>query len=218
MRGTEVGTVYSLAALQKLGSVKREMESRLQERHVDEQYKMYLHMDGARLANAVAALQCEPSEVVADVDVLSFGGSKNGGPPTEAIVFFDPDLARNFTWRVKQSGQLVAKMRYLAAPWLGMLKDDVWLANARHANEQALKLSQKFQQLGIQPALDIESNMVFVRLDQVEAVALQALGWDFYPFQLDDGVAYRFVCNWSTTDEAVDDLLKDVKAVRSTNP
>ena len=101
------------------------------------------------------------------------------------------------------------------APWLGLLQDDVWLNNGRHANEQARRLGREFQQLGIQPALDVESNMVFVQLDQVHADALQALGWEFYPFQLDDGIAYRFVCNWSTTDQAVDDLLRDVKTVLS---
>ena len=214
-QATEVGTVYSLAEMQKLRSIKREMESRLQDRFDDEGYRLYLHMDGARLANAVAALKCDPSEVVADVDVLSFGGSKNGASPTEAIVFFNSELAQDFTWRVKQTGQLVAKMRYLAAPWLGLLKDDVWLANARHANAQARKLGQGFQQLGIQPALGIESNMVFARLDQREADALGTLGWDFYPFQLDDEIAYRFVCNWSTTDQAVDDLLEDAQTIAS---
>jgi threonine aldolase len=212
-QATEVGTVYSLAELQKLRSIKREMESRLQELYDDKHYQLYLHMDGARLANAVAALKCEPSEIVADVDVLSFGGSKNGAPPTEAIVFFNSALAQHFTWRVKQTGQLVSKMRYLAAPWIGLLQDDVWLANARNANAQTERLGREFQRLGFQPALEIESNMIFVRFNQSEADALQALGWDFYPFQLHDGIAYRFVCNWSTSDQAVDDLLNDVRSI-----
>ncbi len=214
-QATEVGTVYSLAELQQLGSVKREMESQLQTRNENTRHELYMHMDGARLANAIAALNCDPSEMVADVDVLSFGGSKNGAPPTEAIVFFNPTLARDFEWRVKQAGQMVAKMRYLAAPWLGMLQDDVWITNARHANEQARVLGRGFDQLGIQPALDIESNMVFVCLQQAAADALRSLGWDFYAFQLDNGVAFRFVCNWSTTDQAVNDLLEDVKTILS---
>ncbi len=212
-QATEVGTIYTLADLRELRRIKNEMESRLKELFNDEEYRLYYHMDGARLANAVAALQCDPSEIVAEVDVLSFGGSKNGAPPTEAIVFFNPALARDFTWRVKQTGQLVSKMRYLSAPWLGMLKDDVWLDNARHANSQARRLGLELQNLGFQLALDVESNMIFVRFGQAEADALQLLGWDFYPFQLHDGTAYRFVCNWSTTDQAVDDLLADVKTI-----
>ena len=214
-QASEVGTVYSLEDLQELRSIKREMESRLQKRFGDEEFRLYLHMDGARFANAVAALKCEPSELVAEVDILSLGGSKNGGPPTEAIVFFNSSLAQNFAWRIKQTGQLVSKMRYLAAPWLGLLKDDVWLTNARHANEQAKKLGRGFQQLGIEPVLGVESNMIFVRLDQGQADALQGLGWEFYPFQLQDGTAHRFVCNWNTTDKAVKSLIEDLKGITS---
>ena len=214
-QATEVGTVYSLSDLEELRSIKREMESRLQECFRDEQFRLYLHMDGARFANAVAALKCAPKELVVDVDILSLGGSKNGGPPTEAIVFFDSALAEDFAWRVKQTGQLVSKMRYLAAPWLGLLEDDVWLANARHANAQASRLGRGFRQSGIEPVLGVEANMVFVRLDQAQADALKNRGWHFYPFQLRDGTAYRFVCNWSTSDQAVENLIEDVRAIAS---
>ena len=214
-QATEVGTVYSLENLVELQNVKHEMETKLRERFDNEEFRLYLHMDGARFANAVAALQCEPSELIADVDILSFGASKNGGPPTEAILFFNSALARDFAWLVKQTGQLVSKMRYLSAPWLGMLKDDVWLTNAQHANAQARNLAKGFQQLGIQPVLGIEANMVFIRFDQQHANALQDLGWDFYPFQLQDGTAHRFVCNWNTTDQAVENLLKDLKTIVS---
>ena len=212
-QATEVGTVYSLMDMEALRNIKHEIESRLQERFGDENFQLYLHMDGARFANAVASLKCDPSELVVDVDILSFGGSKNGGPPTEAIVFFNSAIAQDFAWRVKQTGQLVSKMRYLAAPWLGLLKDDVWLANARNANAQAQRLGRGFQQLGIHPVLAIEANMIFVRLNQGQADALHGLGWDFYPFQLRDGNAYRFVCNWNTTDQAVEDLIQDVKTI-----
>src|SRR4029079_13570882 len=100
-------------------------------------------MDGARFANAVAFLGCTPADLTwrAGVDVLCFGGGKNGLAVGEAVVFFDRELAREFEWRVKQAGHLNSKMRLVTAPWLALLKDGVWLRNARHANAMAQRLA-----------------------------------------------------------------------------
>src|SRR5213075_498522 len=100
---------------------------------------MKLHMDGARFANAVAALGCAPADIAwrAGVDVLCLGGTKNGLPFGEAIVFFDRALADEFLRRRKQGGQLASKMRFLAAPWSAIMSNGVWLKHAAHANAMA---------------------------------------------------------------------------------
>ena len=102
-------------------------------------------MDGARFANAVASLGCAPADLSwrAGVDVLCFGGVKNGLAVGEAVLFFDRDLAREFEWRVKQAGHLNSKMRLVTAPWLALLENGVWLENARHANAMAQRLWER---------------------------------------------------------------------------
>ena len=92
-------------------------------------------MDGARFANALVSLDCTPAEMTwkAGIDVLSFGGTKNGMAFGEAVVFFNTKLAEDFEYRVKQAGQLASKMRFISAQWLGLLEDDVWLKNAKNA-------------------------------------------------------------------------------------
>ncbi len=98
-----------------------------------------LHMDGARFANACASLGCSPAEMTwkSGVDVLCFGGAKNGMAMGEAVLFFDRALATDFDYRCKQAGQLASKMRFLSAPWVGMLESGAWLRNAEHANRCA---------------------------------------------------------------------------------
>ena len=125
-QSTEVGTVYTVEEVRAIAAIAKR-------RHLK------VHMDGARFANAVAALDVHPSEITwrAGVDVLCFGGTKNGLPVGEAVVFFDRSLADDFAYRLKQAGQLASKMRFISAPWLGLLDNDVWLRNARHANAMA---------------------------------------------------------------------------------
>ena len=212
-QATEIGTVYSLAQLAELQNIKTEIQRKLQERYENRDFQMFFHMDGARFANAVVSLQCEPRELIKGVDILSFGGSKNGGPPTETILFFHPGLAHDFAWRVKQAGQLVSKMRYVSAPWLGLLKEDTWLTNATHANKQARTLAQGFQHLGIPLVAAVEANMVFTRLQPQHADALRGLGWHFPTFQLPGGISHRFSCHWNTSDEAIEDLLQDLQQI-----
>jgi threonine aldolase len=171
-------------------------------------------MDGARFANAVAHLGCHPSDITwrAGVDVLCFGGTKNGLPVGEAVVFFDRTLAEDFAWRVKQAGQLASKMRFISAPWVGLLEGETWLANARHANAMAQRLYEGIRGLrGVQPMHPPQANAVFVQLPKSAVDALHARGWKFYQFIAGGGC--RLMCAWDTTPEAVDALVADLRAV-----
>ena len=191
---TERGTVHSLDELRALTAVARE-------------FSLPVHMDGARFANAVAARGCSPAELSwrAGVDVLCLGGTKMGLPLGEAVVFFDRELSAEFAWRCKQAGQLASKMRYLAAPWLGVLEHDAWLRRAAHANRMARRLADGLTRLpGVALHAPCEANGVFVNLPAVAANHLRAAGVHFYTFI---GGAARFMCSWATSEEAVDRLL-----------
>jgi threonine aldolase len=141
------------------------------------------------------------------VDVLSFGGTKNGLTVGELVVFFNKQHSANFDYRAKQGGHLASKMRFLAAPWAALLENDVWLQNAQHANDAALKLADGLRRCGVEIVFPVESNAVFVRLDTRIARKLRELGWDFYKFIEPD--VYRLMCAWSTDDEAITALLSD---------
>ena len=139
-------------------------------------------MDGARFANAVASLGCQPKEITwqRGVNVLSFGGTKNGLAAGELVVFFDRELAREFDYRVKQGGQLASKTRFLAAPWTALLANDVWLKNARHANEMARLLEEKLRAAGLTTlAFPREANALFVHLPDEIAERSGRRGWQF---------------------------------------
>jgi threonine aldolase len=176
---------------------------------------MLLHMDGARFANATASLGCAPKTITwkAGVDILSFGGTKNGVATGELVIFFDKKSSRDFQYRVKQAGHLGSKMRFLAAPWLGLLNGDVWLRNARHANEAARELAQGLRnEAGVENVFPVESNAVFVRLDDQVVRGLNARGWRFYKFVEPD--IYRLMCSWATTDEEISMLVGDFVAIK----
>ena len=200
-QATELGTVYSPGEIRALAGVAHERG-------------MKVHMDGARFANAVASLGCAPAEITwrAGVDAISFGGTKNGMPFCEAVVFFDRALADEFARRRKQGGQLASKMRYLAAPWLGMLEGGAWLRHASHANAMAQRLRDAIVGLpGVSLIAPVEANGVFVHLPTPVIADLHAKGWRFYVFVGDTGC--RFMCAWDTTPEAVDALAADVRAL-----
>ncbi|QYM79939.1 threonine aldolase [Horticoccus luteus] len=206
-QSTEWGTVYSPAAIAALTATAR-------------RHNLAVHLDGARFANAAAALRDRPGATPADltwragVDVLSFGGTKNGAAGTEAIVFFNRSLAAEFAYRRKQSGQLASKMRFLAAQWLGLLRDDAWLRHAAHANAMAARLGRE---LGAFPALrllaPVEANAVFVELPPAVAQGLFARGWHFYAMMGEHG--YRLMCSWATQPADLDAFLGDLRAVVS---
>jgi threonine aldolase len=205
-QATELGTVYAPGEIRALAGVARERG-------------MKVHMDGARFANAVASLGCAPAEITwrAGVDAISFGGTKNGMPFCEAVVFFDRALADEFARRRKQGGQLASKMRYLAAPWLGMLEGGAWLRHASHANAMAQRLRDAIAGLpGVSLIAPVEANGVFAHLPAPVIEGLHAKGWRFYVFVGDTGC--RFMCAWDTTPEAVDALAADVRALAAPAP
>jgi threonine aldolase len=172
---------------------------------------MRVQMDGARFANAVASLGCTPAEASwrAGIDVLCLGGTKNGLPAGEAILFFEHALADEFARRRKQAGQLASKMRFVAAPWLGVLEDDAWLTHAAHANAMARRLASGLERHPEARLLaPVEANGVFVDLPRPAIDALFAKGWRFYPFIGETGV--RLMCAWDTTADAVDRFLEDL--------
>ena len=196
---SELGTLYRTGEIAGIANVARD-------------HGLRLHMDGARFANAVAALNAPPADLTwrAGVDVLVFGGTKMGLPVGEAILFFDRKLGEDFEYRCKQAGQLASKMRYLSAPWLAMLEDDTWLRHARHANAMAQRLAARFAAIpGVEMLLPTEANGVFVNLPSTIAAGLHARGWAFYTF-IGDGA--RFMCSWATTEDAVDHLADDFAA------
>ena len=163
----------------------------------------------------VALLGCSPKTITwkAGVDVLSFGGTKNGVAVGELVVFFDKNVSRDFQYRVKQAGQLGSKMRFLAAPWLGLLEGDVWLRNARHANEAACELARRLKNdAGMESVFPVESNAVFTQMDDELVRGLEARGWRFYKFVEPD--IYRLMCSWSTTDKDISMLVGDLMAIK----
>ncbi|MDR6852314.1 threonine aldolase [Sphingomonas sp. BE123] len=168
-----------------------------------------LHMDGARFANAVAHVGCDPADVTwrAGVDALSFGCVKNGGMSAEALLFFRPDLAAATRIRRKRAGHLQSKGRYLAAQLLAMLDDSVWLRNARAANAGAAALARAAPHRLVHP---VEANEMFVRLSAAEAAALRAQGFDFYDWGPGEA---RFVVAWDQDDAAVAPLADALAAL-----
>ena len=158
------------------------------------------------------SLGVSPAEITwrAGVDVLTFGGTKNGLPVGEAVIFFKKALAEDFAWRAKQAGQLASKMRFVSAPWLGLLNDDVWLKNARHANAMAQRLVSAIENVpGVRIMFPVESNAVFAEIPEETQVALRAEGWRVYSFIGAGGC--RLMCAFDTLPETVDRLAADIR-------
>jgi len=203
-QATELGTLYSIPELQKIGELARF-------------HSLKLHMDGARFANAVASLDVAPAEVTwkAGVDVLTFGGTKNGMPAGEAVIFFDTELAKEFDYRCKQAGQLASKMRFLAAPWVGLLESGRLLSHAAHANYCAVLLAEQLRAVsGVELIHQVQANAVFVQMPQPLIDLLHAEGWHFYTF-IGSGHA-RFMCSWQTREEDVLSFGKEVARLAGT--
>jgi threonine aldolase len=199
-QATEEGTVYSVNELNALTDIARH-------------YGLRVHMDGARFANAVASLNVAPKEITWQVglDVLCFGGTKNGIAIGEAVVFFNLEAARDFDYRCKQGGQLASKMRFLSAPWTGMLKDGAWLRHARHANAMAKRLEAGLRGVpGIRISDPVESNVVFAEIAPALERQLHERGWRFYTGVVTPDES-RLMCSWDTTPEDVDAFTADVR-------
>jgi threonine aldolase len=201
-QATEVGTVYSVDEIKARTELARKLGLRVK-------------MDGARFANAVASLNVAPKEVTwqAGVDVLCFGGTKNGIAVGEAVVFFDRELAREFDYRCKQGGQLASKMRFLSAPWTGMLKDGAWLAHARHANAMAKRLETGLRAISkVTISYPVDSNAVFARMPADVEAQMHERGWKFYTGVI-TGDESRLMCSWDTTPEDVDQFVADLRSL-----
>ncbi len=195
---TELGTVYSVKEIAAIAAVARAN-------------RMKLHMDGARFANALVGLGCTPAEMTwkAGVDVLSFGGTKNGGMIIEAVVFFDTGLAEDFLYRRKRAGQLLSKGRFLSAQMLAYLEDGLWLDNAKVANELAQRLSEGIKQLrGVAVSQMTQANEVFAVMPKKLYQALTDKGAHFYEWPVDglgaDETHVRFVLSFATLRADVD--------------
>jgi threonine aldolase len=198
-QSTELGTVYRPEEIGRIAEFARERS-------------LLVHMDGARFANAVAALNCAPKAITSKAGVASlcFGGTKNGTAAGELVIFFQKELASEFEYRAKQAGQLASKMRFLAAPWAGLLHNGVWLENARRANQRAKELAEKLATtLGLKPAFPCEANALFLRLPEQLVTQLHGRGWHFYKFIEPD--VYRLMCSWSVTEKDIDDFVQEMK-------
>ncbi len=196
-QSNEVGVVYSLKEIKAIKKVANMLN-------------LKIHMDGARFANALVSLGCTPAEMTwkSGVDVLSFGGTKNGMAFGEAVVFFDKTLAEDFEYRVKQAGQLASKMRYISSQWLGLLQNDVWLKNAKNANDLASYFASRVEgSNGVHLMFPVDANEVFLKLKPEIEIELKKRGWVFYTFI---GVSSRFVFSWSSTKKRVDELINDI--------
>ena len=168
------------------------------------EHEMFLHMDGARLANAAASLGLNLRQATRDlgVDVLSFGGTKNGAMGAEAVIFFEPKLARNFKYVRKQGMQLASKMRFISAQFEALLANDLWLKNARHSNRMAKLLEREIREIpGVRIVHEVEANGVFVQIPRGAIAKLQKR-YFFYVWDEEESVV-RWMCSFDTTEEDV---------------
>jgi threonine aldolase len=200
-QATEVGTLYSVDELKAIGAAARELG-------------LLVHADGARFANAIATLKV-PAKTLswqAGVDVLCFGGTKNGIGIGDAIVFFSRRAADEFDYRRKQAGHLLSKMRYVAAPWAALLESGQWLDNARHANAMAQLLERELRGFPeIRILYPVQANGVFVEMPRRWSHALHERGWHFYTIA--DGE--RLMCSWDTQPEDVAAFIHDVRECKA---
>jgi threonine aldolase len=194
-QSTEFGTVYGPEEIAAIGAVARA-------------HDLKLHMDGARFANALAALGCAPADITwrAGIDVMSFGATKNGALGAEAVVFFNPDDVRDFEYRRKKSGHLISKMRFVSAQLEAYLSDVRWLAHASRANTLASRLAEGLAGIsGIEIAYPVEANAVFARVPDETAKRLRNTGARFYDWKPSDAgrTLIRLVTSFATPDEDV---------------
>lgn len=198
---SELGTAYTIAEIKALADLLH-------------QHNMYLHMDGARIANAAATLGVSFKEITTDagVDILSFGGTKNGMMLGESVITFRPELAENMKYIRKQSTQLYSKMRFCSAQFLAYLENDLWLQNARHANKMAQMLRSELEKVSsIQFTQPTDGNILLLKMepDMIEKLLQKHFFyiWDEMTHEI------RLVTSWDTTEEDVQALISDVKNI-----
>lgn len=194
---TERGTLYSIDEIGALASVAKH-------------HGLRVHMDGARIANAIAALGCRPADMTwrVGVDLISFGATKNGAMMADAVVIFDKALIDSLDDRRRRSGQSMSKMRFMAAQLHAYVRDELWLRNARIANSTAKRLAQGLSALpGFEIVYPVEANMIFVRVPPVSKILLDKSGIHIRASRQGGRDAYRLVTSMMTTDVLVDDLV-----------
>ncbi|MEM6650536.1 MAG: beta-eliminating lyase-related protein, partial [Pseudomonadota bacterium] len=204
-QASEVGTVYTVDELKILVKYAHD-------------HGLKVHMDGARLANACAAMNVSLAAVTNEVgiDVVTLGATKNGCMIAEAVIFLNLDLAAELAWRQKRAGQSFSKQRYLSAQWLAYFENDLWLNLARHANTQALTLAEGLKAQGFSLGYPQHINEVFVQMDQHIADQMRAKGYQFYDWKLPGdpfkGKLKRFVTNFETSPQLINDFLDKLKS------
>lgn len=202
-QSTEMGTVYKPGEIKALARFCHERN-------------LFLHMDGARIANAAASLKQNLRQATRDlgVDVLSFGGTKNGIMGAEAVVFFDKKLANNFLYFRKQGMQLASKMRFISVQLEALLTNDLWLTSAQHANRMARLLEKQVSEIsGVEIVYPVEGNGVFAKIPR-RAIAKIQKRYFFYVWNEEESVV-RWMCSFDTTEEDVKDFAKFVSEVVS---
>ena len=205
-QSTEMGTVYKAEEVEALARFARERG-------------MFLHMDGARISNAAAAQGMTLRQATRDlgVDVLSFGGTKNGLMGAEAVVFFRPELARDFLFMRKQGMQLASKMRYLAAQMDALLTNELWKRNASHANAMARLLEREIRRIErARIVYAVDANGVFAQIPR-EAIRRIQERYFFYVWSEEESVA-RWMCSFDTTEEDVRQFAEFVRGVVEQTP
>ena len=197
-QATEVGTCYSLQELVDLGEFCRAQD-------------LALFMDGARLANAAAHLGCDLADLAAHVDVLTFGGTKNGAIAAEAVIVMRDDVVADVPFLRKQQMQLGSKMRFTAAQFSALLEDKLWLRSAQHANAMALRLAEHVAAIpGVTVRYPVQSNVVFAALSR-ERIETLRRDWTFYTWNDAENVV-RWMTAFDTTPEDVDEFSEAIRA------
>ena len=195
----ETGEVYQLEEIKKISEVTHK-------------HNLNMHMDGARFANALTSLNCTPAEMTwkSGIDVLSFGATKNGCLAAEAIVFFKKDLVGNIAFLMKRAGHLLSKMRFVSAQLDAYISNDVWLKNAKHANNMGQKLSEGLaKHNSIEIAYPTEANEVFAKFPRYMIEHLNSEGYKMNEDEL-DGKAVRLVTAWNTKTSDVESFLNSI--------
>jgi threonine aldolase len=201
---TDYGTVYPVERIADLAAMAKARGMRV-------------HIDGARVANAIASLGCTPAELTwrSGVDLLSLGATKNGAMSTDAIVCFDPALAEQLSYRVKRAGQVASKMRFQSVQLDAYLADGLWLRLAANANAAMARLAEGLTGLGVTMATHPQANIAFVHVPDAVADRLEAAGLFFY--RIAPGVI-RFVTSFQTTLDDIDEVLRRMSAALTAAP
>lgn len=204
-QGTECGTVYQADEIKAICSFAHDAG-------------LLVHMDGARFANAVVATGATPADLSwrAGIDVLCFGGTKNGCLAAEAVIFFDKERAADFEFRRKRAGHLLSKMRFIAAQFDAYLESGLWLRLAEHANTMARQLSDRLAEIdGVEVSYPTEINEVFASFPDGVAERLRAAGAQFYPWITPgdpvEGRMQRLICSFKTVPAEIDEFIQAVK-------